>query len=158
MKLTRFQQVMVFGLQDATPTCRRFSYHTTRLFWFRNFPTHFPKQVSCVALDVAKWDSCPQIRQIQSALLSLVVLLPCPFLLTLSLLQHFGFGTENATQSFHFLPATISSAQLLGLDCLGSDPAGTPMHDLAFCGYPRPLAFELSKRLYHHLCFIDGTS
>ena len=106
----------------------------------------------------------PQIRHIQSALLYFPFLYVRPPLRPPSNRadpkhhQHFGLGAEEANQSYNHLSSAISAAQWLGLDRLGNDPSGVPMQDLAFCDHPRPLAFELCKRLYHHLSFLDGST
>lgn len=52
----------------------------------------------------------------------------------------------------------ICTAQWIGLDQLGSDPLNAPVNDLAFSQSSRFVAFEISKRLFHMLSFLDGTS
>ncbi|KAL8276417.1 hypothetical protein RQP46_011169 [Phenoliferia psychrophenolica] len=143
--LAIFLMVLVFGLQDATPT------EASALFPHLA-PIEIPRLPSALysasrfALDVAKWDSVPQIRHIQC------VLLYFPFL------YHFGFSSEDMNQSYHHIASAISSAQWLGLDRLGPDGSGTPLHDPAFTNLSPSLAFELCKRIYHSLSFLDGTT
>lgn len=63
-------------------------------------------------------------------------------------------ATPKSSQALHHLSTAISTALWLGLDRL--TPSSTPMHDLAFSQYPLSLAYELSKRLFHMLSFLDG--
>ncbi|KAF7983232.1 hypothetical protein HWV62_23528 [Athelia sp. TMB] len=99
-------------------------------------------QGSVLALEAADCDSVPQIRHIQASLLYV------PHLL------HFGADDGDRNKGMRHISAAISTAQWLGLDQL--DASRVPMHDNAFRKCSQHMAFELCKRMYHMLSFLDA--
>ncbi|KZP18142.1 hypothetical protein FIBSPDRAFT_933606 [Athelia psychrophila] len=101
-------------------------------------------QASVLALEVADCDSVPQIRHLQAALLYV------PFLL------HFGSGDGDRNKGLRHVVEAINTAQWLNLDQL--DLSRVPMHDAAFRKCSPRVAFELCKRWFHMLSFLDGVA
>ncbi|KAM0749396.1 hypothetical protein T439DRAFT_48962 [Meredithblackwellia eburnea MCA 4105] len=139
-----FLMVLVFGLQSASPieACALFPHLD------RSEVPRLPSalyQASRMALEVARADSVPQVRAIISGLLYF------PFL------YHFGFSAEEGTRAITHLNCAIYCALSLSLHRVTS-PSKVPMSDPAFSSLSPPLAFELVKRLWHHLSFLDGTT